>query len=99
MRTSKSGNYANFQHCWSRFTCPNGRHAEYKIASEFGLEANHDFLTLYAADHDVLTVINNQFTSTARWISLGDSTIAIEFRSDQSNVYIGIDMELRCMPN
>ena len=99
MRSSKSGEYSNFQHCWARFTCPNGRHAEYKIGTEFSFEACCDFLTLYAADNDQLTVIDNGFSSTERWLSLEDSTISIEFRTDHSSIRIGFDMELRCMPN
>ena len=99
MRSSKSGEYSNYQHCWSRFTCPNGRHAEYKIASEFAFEGCCDFLTIYAAENDQLTVIDHTFSSTERWISLGGSNISIDFRTDHSATYIGFDMELRCMPN
>ena len=99
MRSSMSGEYTNHQHCWSRFSCPENRHAEYKIASEFALEGGCDYLTLYAASNDQLTIITDGFNSKERWISLEDSVISIEFRTDHSVTYIGFDMELRCMPN
>ena len=99
MRSSKSGDYSNHQHCWARFTCPDDRHAEYKIASQFASESTLDPLTLYATNIDQLTIINSDFSDKERWISLGDSVISIEFRTDYSNTNIGFDMELKCMPN
>ena len=99
IRTSKSGNYFNYQHCWAEFVCPKGRHAEYKISSSFGLESSYDYATLYGKYNKRLTVINNSFSSHGSWRSLDDSNITFEFRSDSSNVYIGIDMDLRCVSN
>ena len=99
MKSSKSGNYQNFQHCWARFTCPKDRHAEYKIASDFGFESGYDYLTFYAKNTNQLTTIESNFDNKAQWLSLADSTISIEFRSDYSNVDVGFDMELRCMLN
>ena len=100
MRTSKSGEYSNHQHCWARYSCSDDRHAEYKIASEFYLEGSSlDALTLYETNTDQLTVINSGFSEFERWISLSDSVISIEFRTDYSNTGVGIDMEIRCMPN
>ena len=99
MRSSKSGDHFDDQHCWARFTCPEDRHAEYKISSNFELEGSHDFLTLYAVNNDRLTIIANGFSNTNQWVSLGGSTISIEFRTDGSVVNIGFDMEMRCMPN
>ena len=99
MRSSKSGDHFNYQHCWSRFTCPDDRQAEYKIASSFVLEGSQlDSLTLYAVNNDELTIIDSEFSNKERWISLRDSTISIEFRTDGSVVNIGFEMELRCMP-
>ena len=99
MRSSKEGEHFDNQHCWARFTCPNDRHAEYKISSNFELESNHDYLTLYAVNNDQLQIVQSGFQNTNRWISLGDSNISIEFRTDGSVVNIGFDMEIRCMPN
>ena len=99
MRSSKSGNYFDYQHCWTRFTCPDNRHAEYKIAAEFYLESGYDYLRFYEVNNGDLTTVGGEFSSTGRWISLADSYISIEFRTDGSNVGIGFDMEIRCMPN
>ena len=100
MRSSKSGEYFNHQHCWARFTCPDDRHAEYKIASTFELEGGQlDPLTLYTTNTDQLTIIDNDYNDFERWNSLGDSTISIEFRTDHSQTRVGFDMELRCMLN
>ena len=99
MRSSKEGDHFDNQHCWARFTCTDDRHVEYKIASTFELEGSHDFLTLYGINNGQLTIIGNGYSDKERWISLGDSTISIEFRTDGSVVYIGFEMELRCMPN
>lgn len=98
MRSSKEGEHFDNQHCWARFTCPDDRHAEYKIASTFELEASYDYLTLYGVNNDQLTIIASGFSNKERWISLGDSSISIEFRTDGSVVNIGFEMELRCMP-
>ena len=99
MRSSKTGNYFDEEHCWARFKCPDDRRAEYKIASTFELEGSHDYLTLYGINNDELTVIGSGYSNRERWISLNDSNISIEFRTDGSVVYIGFEMELRCMPN
>ena len=99
MRSSKSGDHFDNQQCWARFACPENRHAEYKIASAFELESGYDYLTLYATNTDQLTVIQSGFNSKEQWISLGDSNISIEFRTDTSVVNIGFEMEVRCMPN
>ena len=99
IRTSKSGNYFNYQHCWAQFVCPKGRHAEYKISSSFELESSYDYATLYGKYNKRLTVISSSFSSFGSWLSLDDPNITFEFRSDHSNVYIGIDMELRCISN
>ena len=99
MKSSKSDEYSNLQHCWARFTCSAERHAEYKISSTFSLESGYDYLTLYGINNGQLTSMTDGFSNTGRWISLNDSNISIEFRTDGSGTRIGYDMEVRCMPN
>ena len=73
MKSSKSDYFFNNQHCWARFTCPDDRHAEFKIASSFELDTDYDYLTLYGIHSDQLTSITDSFSNTARWIQIFQS--------------------------
>ena len=70
MKSLNSEYYFNNQHSWTRFTCPDDRHAEFKIASSFELEIDYDYLTLYGIHSDHLTSITGSFSNTVRRIQI-----------------------------
>ena len=100
MRSSVEGSdYRNHQHCWAKFSCSSDRHVEYKIGSNYELEGDCDYLTLYENNRKTLTEIHGSFSPLGQWLPMNDTSISIEFRTDHSVILRGFEIELKCIPN
>jgi len=93
-----------YQHCWSRFTCPNGFQAQVYF-DYLDTEWTPDFVLLtssaaaYKYGGRTGTEASEHYPTLYEWLPMNGDVLDVQFRCDGSVSYEGFKIRLRCERN